>query len=105
MGGTIPIVSGKVGLGVSYSVAEKLVAPLNASGYGLGIGIQEKLGWIESVPFFGFKGTMNPVAIELTRTNVRQIDVPYQVGLLFHGYSGSLAGCLGPVEQAELYTG
>ena len=72
----VAIVTREVCSRITHCVAKHRIAPLNGPGDGLGIGIEKELGRIEAVAGLRFIGAVNPEAVELARSNLRQIDVP-----------------------------
>ena len=55
------------------------------------------------MPLRGFKWAIDPIAVQLPRTRVGQIDVPNHIGVLGHHIAACLLAVLGTVEKAQLH--
>ena len=83
------------------AIAEMRIAPDQAAGEPLGIGIEQQLVRIEAVAVLRLVRPVHAVAVELARRDVGQIAVPDIVGALRQRDALELARALA-VEQAEL---
>ncbi len=82
VGGAVPLVKRQIFTGIIVAVAIYRVVPHKGAAESLGIWIYQQLVGIESVPFFRRIGSVNPIAVELSGTQTRQVSVPYLVRLL-----------------------
>src|SRR4051794_142897 len=78
------------------------VAPDQPAGEPPCIGIKQQLVGIEAVPVLRLVGTVDPIAIELSRRDVVEIAVPDVLGALGQLDALKLAAALA-VEQAKLH--
>ena len=69
-------------------VPEDQLVPAHVPVDGLGIGIDEQLGRVETVTAFRLVGAVHAIAVALARTEARDIDVPDQIGLLCNADPG-----------------
>ena len=60
---------------------------------------------VEAQTASGFVSTVNPIAVQLPGTDIRQEDMPGLLGLLGHGNAQFTGVRLGRVEQAKLDRG
>ena len=72
----IPSIERQIGPRAAGAIAEMGIAPDDAPGQLLGIGIDEQLVRVEAEAALGFIAAVNPIAIELTGRDVVQIAVP-----------------------------
>src|SRR5690606_4541637 len=77
----VPFIEGEIAVGRSDGVAEERIIPLQLARVLPGVGIEEELVRIESVPRFRLVGPMDAVAVHLTRTSLRQISVEDLIGV------------------------
>src|SRR5207249_11954688 len=90
---------------VPNRIAEQGVTPSESPGNGLGVGIQEELGGVESMACFGLVGTMHTVAIELPWTHSWQVDVPDLGRVLRHADPRHVLVPARPIKQTVLHLG
>jgi len=64
---------------LAYLISKKTIGPFHNAADGLRIRIQHYLIGVEPMPLRRPVGPMNPVTIQLTGTDVREIDMPYVV--------------------------
>src|SRR4029077_18169877 len=78
--GGVALVKGKVGIFRTDGVAEAGVIPGQRPDVCAGVGIEQEFIVIESVPFFWFVRSVDPIAVYRTGLEFRYISVPYFVG-------------------------
>ena len=74
--------------------------PVEVASDGFGIGIEEQLGRIVTMPVGWRVRTMYAPAIELARPRLRQVDMTDMVGAFMHRQTDAFAGRIGPIEKA-----
>src|SRR5262245_32616237 len=67
----------------------------------LGIWIEEKLVGIEAMALIGLVGTVDAIAVELSRAHLVEMHMPDVLRALRHDHACALAGA-GRIEQTEL---
>ena len=72
----VPRVEGQITVRRTEGVPEERVVPLQFADDLLGVGVQQELVRIEPVPFLRNVRPVHPVAIDLPRTDIRQITMP-----------------------------
>ena len=97
----VAAVKGKILARAPRSIAEMRVAPHQAAGEPLGIGIEQQLVGVEAVPAFGRIGAVDAIAIELPGRDVVEIAVPDVLVALGQFDPLEFAAALA-VEQAKL---
>ena len=98
----VTVVADKVEARVADLVAKELVSPADRPGDRFGIGVEEQLGAVETVPVLRCPRTVHSVAVQRARTRLGQIRVPDMVGRPGHLDANGLDGVF-IVEYAELY--
>src|SRR5712671_3415294 len=101
MPGAVAAIEGEVVAWAADPVAEHHVAPPHLPGDRRGIGIEQQFVWVEAMPGGGIVRPMHAIAIELVGPHLRQIAVPYLVGVIGE-FDARLLVLPGPVEQAQL---
>src|SRR5262249_17988997 len=94
-------VDGEVGAWAAGSIAKMRVAPDQAPDELLGVGIEQQLVRIESKTALRIIGTIDPVAVGLSRRDIVEIAVPDVLGALGQRDPLDLASTVA-VEQAKL---
>jgi hypothetical protein len=82
-------------------IRENCLVPLHLTIDGPGVGIEQQLGRITTMSFFGFPWAVNAKTVALAGSHVGQIAVPAKAG-----YLRQIASCLIPlfVEQAKFHS-
>src|SRR5262249_33265220 len=70
--------------------------------YRLGIGIEEKLGRVEAMTPLRVVGAINAIAIQLPRSDVREIPMPDQIRTFHQWDALTRHGILRMIEEAKL---
>ena len=87
--------------GIGAVVAKLLVTPFKLSHRFTGVGVQQQLGRIETVPLFGLPRAMGAQPVDQARLCVRQVTVPYVLGAGGQKIAGCFDFAVG-VKQAQL---
>ncbi len=77
--------------------------PVDVAGEGLGVGVDEELGGVESLAVFGVPGAVDAVTVELSGFDVADEAVPDEGGVFAEGDALGLVA--GAVEEAEVDAG
>src|SRR5579872_2047767 len=96
---TVVVVPREVFVGVSELIWKNGLAPIDASADGAGVGVNQKLRWIEAVALRRIVWAMHAISIQLTGVNARQVAMPDVIRLLAHL---DFFFALAVVEQAQL---
>jgi hypothetical protein len=96
----VPIVEREVVL--PHAEAEQGVVPAGCPSDNLGVRIHDDLVGVEAVTLVGRIWAMDPIAVELARTNVGKIPVPHHIGVLRERDRQRFRVGIRRVEQAEL---
>ncbi len=99
--GVIPRIERDICRRVADLVSEEGIVPTHHSADVFGIGVQEDLVRIETVPVLRFIGAVNAIAVELSGHDVRKVDMPDLLGLFGQRDPHAISLCVGPIEQAE----
>ena len=91
--------------GIAHGVSEDGVAPVDAAGDGLRVGVRQQLRGIETQALFGLVGAVDAKSVELPRTHVGEVDVPHRVGPLPEADAMGGLGVPGTGEQTQLDAG
>src|SRR3954453_14946387 len=78
-GTAIALIKRKVAIRRPDGVAEQGIVPLQVSDDLLGIGIEQKLVVVEAMTFRRTIRAVDAVAVDLARTPIRQIPMPYLI--------------------------
>ena len=72
----VPVIERKIAVRVAQTIAEQFIRPFQLASDGLGIRIEQQLVRIEAQPRVRIVGAMHAIAVQLTRTYARKVDVP-----------------------------
>jgi hypothetical protein len=100
--GTVAPVEREVVAPVADGVAEHRVAPAQASDDVAGIRIEQQLGRIEAMAFFGLVGTVHAITVQPSRPSLGQVAMPDVIGVFAHLDALGFAPPIG-AEQAQLH--
>jgi hypothetical protein len=99
----VAVVAGEI-VTAAHGISEDGLVPVHGPVDGSGVRVEQQFGGVEAMPLAGLPRTGDAVAVPLSRTDLRQIDVPDVIRVLNQGDARRL-GELGPVEQAQLHAG
>src|SRR5215210_6332644 len=103
-GTAIALIKRKVAVLRPDGVAEQGIVPLQVSDDLFCVGIEQKLVVVEAMTFRGTIWAVDAVAVDLARTRIRQIAVPYLVRVFRKFDALDLLLAL-QIEQAEFHLG
>ncbi len=86
-------------------VTEHFIRPAHFSGDGLRVGVEKEFRTVEAQPAFRIVRARNPETVQLSRTHIRQEDVPDLIGVFIDRDTNVFFCGLDVVEQAKLNTG
>ncbi|MNU90348.1 hypothetical protein D3C71_802130 [compost metagenome] len=99
----VAFVEAQVLVTMAHGVAEQRRRPLQLAHHLPGVGVQQQLVAVETVPGLGRVRAVHAIAVALARAGVGQVAVPYLVGVL--GQDDPLHLTPPLVEQAQLHAG
>ena len=101
--GVVAAVEREILFRIAEAIPVDLVAPADVAADRLRIRLEHDLVRIEPESARGIVGTVNPVAVELSRQDPGHVSVPDEVGLLRQRDSCRLSGAVRGIEQAEFH--
>ena len=102
---TVPVVKGQIGVGVPHAVGKKLVGPPDIAANRLGIGVEHQLAGVKAVALLRLVRAVDPVAVELPRQDLGQVNMPDLVGPFRHRQTLRRLRRVDRVEETELDLG
>jgi hypothetical protein len=99
--GIVAVIAGKIGSLVPELIPEDWGLPVHASANGLGIGVNQQLGRIAPESFLRLVRAVDPVAIQLTWSEGRQVSMPDMASHLSKSNTFSLRFRVSVVKQTQ----
>ena len=102
--GIVALVERQISVRMSDGVAEHRIGPAQVAVQGLGVRVDQQLVRIEAVAGLRFIWPAHPKAVELSRSCLREEDVPHLIGTLFNSNGVRFFLLVGMIKQTQFHS-